>query len=606
MGKHSIGEWPYEFNPYDGRLMSVGEQYIPGKGWAYVDPATGFYLGGIQIIPDGRIIYYKDGIMTFGWNDYQGYRYYFNPGNGDALRGWQKLQEMSGSNTYTYYFFPQNGIMAKGNVVIDNKQYYFDSNGALLGDYNKGVLGIDVSQFQGPIDWAAVKTSGVNFVIIRVVGSTNAGPYVDRYFHTNMQGALGVGLQVGAYIYSYGTTYDYMLSEVTTAITALNPYKNQVTYPVFIDYEDPLNWEKNLTKDQHTDLIRYGMNILAQNGYLPGFYTYYNAANTYINTQQLINEGYEFWVAHYGASSNPWSSAGMWQYTSSGSVSGINGKVDMNYSYRDYSKLNRSMTVYDVNTGKQVTGKVKDFVPQIVQNEVGNGLGLSGADKQKLYKAQAVAARSYLEYYLGIGQIPSVGLQTPNSEVTMLSNIVSHLGVYYNGGIINAAYGSCSGPYTNSAANMGWGNYPYLTTVESPYDKTMAGAQQFYPKVNTIGVDTMRQNIIKMVGQAQFNLYANDMSRWITAVNKDAYGNISSAVVCGVTISGGKFYENCWGLYGVNLNSWKYNGNGTWTFSTNGNGHGVGMSQYGAAAYIKKGQDWRWVLNHYYPNTSIL
>lgn len=136
-----------------------------------------------------------------------------------------------------------------------------------------------------------------------------------------------------------------------------------------------------------------------------------------------------------------------------------------------------------------------------------------------------------MEYYLGIGQIPNVGLQTPNRDVMLSSNIVSHLGVYYDGAIINAAYRSCSGSHTNSAANMGWGNYSYLTTAESPYDSIMPGAQKFYPIVNSISANTMRSNIIKMLGQVQFNLYANDMSRWITAVNTDVYGNISSAVV---------------------------------------------------------------------------
>ncbi len=625
-------------------IIPQGGLRIINNAWRYIQADYSLAINGAVSFADGVRVFNNDGVMlvnTFyqapnqklyyvkadGLTNKPGLFYvgslWYSQKSGDYSLAKNELIWLSDGLRYfgatgamqfglqsvgsDYYYFGNDGLADSGWITVNGNQYYFDpTTYKMQNPQQVKILGIDVSKFQGPIDWNAVKASGVQFVIIRVLGSTNAGPYVDQYFHTYMQGALNAGLQVGAYIYSYGTTYDYMNLEVSTALTALNAYKNSFTYPVYIDYEDPLNWDKNLTKDQHTDLIRYGMNLLAQNGYLPGFYTYYNAANTYINAQQLIDEGYEFWVAHYGASSNPWPNAGMWQYTSSGKVPGINGKVDMNYSHRDYSKMNRSVTVYDVNSGKQVTAKVKDLVPQMVQNEVGSGLGLSGNDKQKLYKAQAVAARSYLEYYLGIGQVPSVGLQAPSSEVMMSSNIVSHLGVYYNGSIINAAYGSCSGPYTNSAANMGWGNYAYLTTVESPYDYIMTGAQQFYPKVNTIGTDTMRKNIIKMVGQAQFNLYANDMSRWITSVNKDAYGNISSAVVCGVTISGGKFYENCWGLYGVNLNSWKYNGNGTWTFSTNGNGHGVGMSQYGAAAYIKKGQDWRWVLNHYYPNTSIL
>ena len=183
--------------------------------------------------------------------------------------------------------------------------------------------------------------------------------------------------------------------------------------------------------------------------------------------------------------------------------------------------------------------------------------------------------------------------------------------------VIDAVYTACSGSYTNSAANMGWGSYDYLVSVESKYDSQMAGASQYYPKTVTIGIedyykngvryDGMRSNVIKMVGQQQYNKYANNPELWITEIHTDAYGNIDYAVVCGVKISGGQFYENCWGLYGANLRSWSnYNGSG-WTFVSNGNGHGVGMSQYGAAGYIAK-EYWNYkqVLEHYYRGAKLV
>ena len=116
----------------------------------------------------------------------------------------------------------------------------------------------------------------------------------------------------------------------------------------------------------------------------------------------------------------------------------------------------------------------------------------------------------------------------------------------------------------------------------------------------------MRSNIIKMVGQLQYSAYANNPELWITEIHTDAHGNIDYAVVCGVKVSGGTFYENCWGLYGANLTSWKYNGS-NWTFVSNGNGHGVGMSQYGAAGYIAK-ESWNYkqILEHYYAGAKVV
>ena len=602
-GKQQLNYWVvtggerYHFGS-DGRLTK--NAWFAQDGNTYLAKTDGKIVRGWYGSGENTFYFNNDGKQQKAWVVTGGERYWF--GNSGRLVRSQWFDVNNNS-----YYAQATGACARGWVTIGGIQYEFNNDGVYLGNVKnpEGVLGIDVSKHQGPIDWAKVRASGIQFAIIRALGWSSVSNYyeVDPYFHTNMQGALNAGIPVGAYLYSYAFSEAEMLEEINFILPALNQWKNSFTYPIYIDYEDKLIWEKTQSNEQRTNILRTGMNALAQNGYLPGFYTYYNAATTYINTQQLIDEGYDFWVAHYGVNSNPWSGAGMWQSSSKGTVSGINGNVDLNYAYVDYPALSKTVTVYDVNTGKNVQGKIKDLVPQMVQNEVGGGLGLTGKDKASLFKAQTLAARSYLQFHTSNGLVPTVGLRTPSAEVLSNSNQVMRLGIYYNNSVINAAYGSCAGAYTNSAQNMGWGNYPYLASVESPYDKELA--PQFYPKVNTISTQTMKNNIIKMVGQAQFNLYANDMSKWITAVRVDSHGNITGADVCGVSISGAKFYENCWGLYGANINSWKYNGNGTWTFSSNGNGHGVGLSQYGAAAYIAKGQSWRWVLNHYYPGTVV-
>ena len=152
---------------------------------------------------------------------------------------------------------------------------------------------------------------------------------------------------------------------------------------------------------------------------------------------------------------------------------------------------------------------------------------------------------------------------------------------------------------------MGWTAQPYLTSVESKYDSQMSGAAGYYHRNSTITLETMRSNVIKMVGST-YNAYANDPSKWISEIHTDAHGNIDYAIVCGVKVSGGKFYDNCYGLYGPNIDSWKFNGS-SWTFVSNGNGHGVGMSQYGAAGYIaKEGWNYKQILEHYYNGAKVV
>ena len=144
----------------------------------------------------------------------------------------------------------------------------------------------------------------------------------------------------------------------------------------------------------------------------------------------------------------------------------------------------------------------------------------------------------------------------------------------------------------------------------------MSGAAKYYHRTSTIPLedyykngklqDGMRSNIIKMVGQQQYNAYASNPSKWISEIHTDAHGNIDYAIVCGVRVSGGKFYDNCYGLYGPNIDSWKFNGS-SWTFVSNGNGHGVGMSQYGAAGYIaKEGWNYKQILEHYYNGAKVV
>lgn len=194
-------------------------------------------------------------------------------------------------------------------------------------DKNKdgGQLGIDVSKYQGNIDWAKVAKDGVRFVILRAGSQDNNGPYVDPHFEKNYTGAKAAGLKVGAYVFTYGKTEEEQNKELNVWLTALQG--KTFDYPVFVDVEaDQLKNVSNLT-----NLVKRMMDILDQKGFIPGWYSYTNFINSYIDANAL--KDYPLWVADYRDSIGYKGDYMMWQYSSSGTIDGISGDVDLNLDY---------------------------------------------------------------------------------------------------------------------------------------------------------------------------------------------------------------------------------------------------------------------------------
>mgnify|MGYP000306705327 FL=1 len=201
-------------------------------------------------------------------------------------------------------------------------------------------VGIDVSRYQGSINWSAVAAAGKQFAIVRIGSSNNNGTYVDPYFLQNVNGAHAAGLRVGAYYYTYARTESAVAGELITFLNALEGL--QLEYPVFVDVE--ANSLTTLGKPQLTNLVKYAMDILNQRKWYAGWYSYTNYINSYMNASALAN--YPLWVADYRSSLGYTGQYGMWQYSSTGSVSGISGNVDLDYSYKCYPNL---MTKYHLN-----------------------------------------------------------------------------------------------------------------------------------------------------------------------------------------------------------------------------------------------------------------
>lgn len=190
--------------------------------------------------------------------------------------------------------------------------------------------GIDVSHWQGVIDWNAIKqTNEISFAIIRV----GAGTQKDKYFTTNISNALAAGIHCGVYLYSLATTTKEVLEEAEFVLKAIKAY--DIKYPVYFDMED--SKQMKLTNEERTSFIKTFCDKISAANYISGIYAKSNWYTTKFNLNQL--KKYEKWVAHWEVSSPDYDGVyTMWQYSSNGKIDGITGNVDLNYCYVDYLK----------------------------------------------------------------------------------------------------------------------------------------------------------------------------------------------------------------------------------------------------------------------------
>ena len=190
--------------------------------------------------------------------------------------------------------------------------------------------GIDVSRYQGNINWGRVAAASKQFAMVRVGSSNSGGLYVDPYFLQNVNGAKAAGLRVGVYYYTYARTRAAVANELTTFLNVMQGL--QLEYPVFVDVEDASL--TSLGRATLTSLVQYAMDILYQRKWYAGWYSYTNYINSYLNAAALSQ--YPLWVADYRSTLGYNGSYAMWQYSGSGSVNGISGACDLNRSYQEF------------------------------------------------------------------------------------------------------------------------------------------------------------------------------------------------------------------------------------------------------------------------------
>ena len=226
--------------------------------------------------------------------------------------------------------------------IKDSKDRIETQSTSVRIDPAKGIYGIDVSEWQGYIDWNRVKSSGVEFAMIRCGWSTGIdAPEIDKRFYENVRNAKAAGMPIGVYHYSYARTVDEARQEAEHCLDIIRKCGCTFEYPIVFDIEDE-EWTVKATggdKRIITDIVKAFCNRIEQAGYYASFYANPNWLNNYMYSDELLNR-YDLWLAHWGVN-EPSRNCGIWQYTSKGSVPGINGNVDLNYAYKDYLSIMR-------------------------------------------------------------------------------------------------------------------------------------------------------------------------------------------------------------------------------------------------------------------------
>lgn len=244
--------------------------------------------------------------------------------------------------------------------------------------------GIDVSKWQGKIDWNRVKKSGMQFAIVRI-GYGMYENQKDSQFENNYAGCLENNIPVGVYLYSYALNVNEAKREAEVVLNWLNGRK--LNLPVYIDMED--RPQQNLGKDTLTNICTVFCETIEKAGYWAGVYANKYWFTSILNGEEL-GKRFTCWVAQYNDVNTYKGPYDMWQYTSSGSVDGIDGNVDMNILYRDIFT--------------DVTGKVETKLPDlsnysgvsIVDALKQNGIDSSFENRKKLYREAG-----FTDEYLG-------------------------------------------------------------------------------------------------------------------------------------------------------------------------------------------------------------
>ncbi len=248
--------------------------------------------------------------------------------------GFTGIANIDSSYQYTHVDVRNTGyrwlgdeVYGNGTVTDDFYKYYNVSKNADF-ETSGGILGIDVSEYQGNINWSHVKADGVKFAILRAGISHR----VDNQFANNYAGCKSNGVPVGAYWYSKATTVAEAKQEAQDFLAVLKG--KTFEYPVYVDLEEQSQFA--LGKEKCSELVDAFLTVLEQAGYYAGLYCSTSYLNGYVS--ESVRKRYTIWCADYRGNCGYTGDYGIWQ-PGTGTIYGIDTEVDLDYAYIDYPKI---------------------------------------------------------------------------------------------------------------------------------------------------------------------------------------------------------------------------------------------------------------------------
>lgn len=312
------------------RIMS-GDEVLSGVRWV-VDVADEDGNSGVFADED------RDGLLHI--NDLSSGKYYvlLEPEPGYILPTEATTVRIRDQISYTA--IPDISFEIKTEDEIDaakedTAQSDEIDNGNNYQIVSAGIYGIDVSKWNKDIDWTQVKNAGVEYAIIRCGyrGSSTGALVMDPYYQKNFDEARAAGIKVGIYFFTQAVNESEAIEEASVVLSLLGG--NKIEYPVFLDVEGSGGRADGIDNATRTQVIKAFCQTISSAGYEAGVYANKNWFTNKINTNEL--SGITKWLAQYNVSEPTYEGDyNIWQYTSKGSIPGIEGNVDIDLSYIKY------------------------------------------------------------------------------------------------------------------------------------------------------------------------------------------------------------------------------------------------------------------------------
>lgn len=257
--------------------------------------------------------------------------------------------------------------------------------------------GVDVSTHQGKVNWEKVKASGIDYAILRCGFGDDVAAQDDEWYMHNATECERVGMPYGVYLFSYAKTVKQAKSEAAHTIRLLKGRK--ITWPVYYDLEDAKT-TGTLSSTLIGDIVEAFCTAITKAGYKVGVYSYKNWMDTKLTDPRI--KKWPLWLAQINNTVTYGGDYEMWQYSSTGKVSGVTGNVDMNYAYVNYNTVAPAPAA---GSSKKTETKATDKVPDVTYRVRSNGKWLPAVVNLKDYAGIVGAPITDVAIKVSVGSI---------------------------------------------------------------------------------------------------------------------------------------------------------------------------------------------------------